>query len=98
MPRKRTKETIRAVCCTQDYRENESHKLDVWFEHLVSVQRPCAIVKKMYRREMAYSVWRTIDPDEVEHFEELKTGTLPTEFEIIRESGNFMERISNENS
>lgn len=94
MPRERTRGDIKAVCATQDYRENDMHKLDVWFEHLVSVGRPCAIVKKMYRRQMAYSVWRTIDPEEEEHFKELKTGQLPTEFEIIKEHDNFMERIT----
>ena len=85
MPRKRTKGEIKAVCCTQDYRLDEIHLLDVWFQHFISVERPCAIVKKMYRRKPAYSVWRTIDPAEQEHFQELKTGQLPTEFELIRD-------------
>ncbi len=93
MPRKRTRGEIKAVCCTQDYRWEDISLLDVWFQHLISVERPCAIVKKEYRRKPAYSVWRTIDPEEIEHFEELKTNTLPKEFEIIRESGNFIERI-----
>ena len=50
MPRERTRGDIKAVCCTQDYRENDIHKLEVWFQHLISGNRPCAIVKKMYRR------------------------------------------------
>lgn len=96
MPRKNP--YVHHSCITKDF--DSVDKLEVWFAHLVSVGRPCAIIKRMVlgsvlagkvqKREMKYSLWRTVDEDEQIDFEYISgEHELPREFEVIKEYGGF---------
>lgn len=89
-------------CVTKDF--DTPNKIEIWFEYLKSVGRPCAIIKRMVwgsvlagkpqKQTQKYSLWRTVDEEEQIDFEYIAgEHNLPKEFELIKESGNFMGRL-----
>lgn len=88
MPRQRTNANIKAVCVTQELPKDNKY-LRIWLDHCINLNRPSAIIKRMYRGKESYSVWRSIDEEELTHFQGLQDLDQLRDFEIIRESGNF---------
>ena len=90
----RKKDSVKAVCTTQDFPIRDAGKLDIWFDHLISVGRACAVVKRMYRGKWGCSVWRLIDESELDHYENLDMlDQLSGNFEIAKEHGGFGEGL-----
>ena len=62
---------------------------------MISVGRPCAVIKRMYRGKWGCAVWRLIDEEEKDHYENIDMlDELPTKFEVLKEHGGFMKGIT----
>ena len=90
---------IKAICVTRNF--DVAEKCDDWFDHMVSVQRPCAIIRRgVWIKEdhvrkivQKYSLWRAVSEDEQEHYQEVKPERLPNKYTVAREFGGFSEII-----
>ena len=87
MPRQRTNANIKAVCVTQELPKDNKY-LGIWLDHCINLKRPSAIVKRMGHKQQ-YSVWRTIDEEELNHFQGLQDLDQLRDFEVIREFKDF---------
>ena len=96
MPKKVEAKIVKAVGVTQDVKEKEIGCLDFWFDYLISVNRPCAIIKRNVfgKPGMRYSVWRTISEDEEEFYSEYRDLDQLEDFSVLREFGNFSEVLN----
>ena len=97
-----------AVACintTQDL--DSAQDVEFMFDHLKSVNRGCAIVKRLlprYQKKkrvdpddkvVKYSTWRLVDDEEQEHFRELTVlEQLKGDYEIVREYGDFQKIVA----
>ncbi len=90
---------ILCINTTQDL--DSASAVEFMYDHLVSVNRPCAIVKRelpKYQKnkqtvaglkETKYSVWRTIDDADQDHYRDLTVLEKIGRFEVVKEFGNF---------